>query len=88
MWDDDSVMHAEYVGVTLYIQLRNRLIDTHVPASAQNLLILCLIDSYDAEATHNGHACVTLCAHGLQSDQVTRMRIVGVDTIAEKFAGM
>ena len=84
-WDQDSLTHAEYIGMPLYLRLRDRLQSTRVPTVAHNLLMLCLIDSYDSQVLDTGVACVTLITTTAGTGSLQRMDIVDHLTIEPGF---
>lgn len=85
LWDEDNLMHAEYIGVPLYLQLRDRLQSIRVPEAAQNLLMLCLIDSYDNETLDHGTPCATLVTTHDMNHNIVRLDIHGKDRVPPLF---
>ena len=85
LWDEDNLMHAEYIGVPLYLQLRDRLQSIRVPEPAQNLLMLCLIDSYDNEALDHGVPCATMVTTHDTDHNMVRLDIHGPDQVPPLF---
>lgn len=83
-WDIASLSTGEYVGFPLYLQLRDRLCDTAIPAKDHNRVIMYMIDMHDEELLNKGIGCSTLvCGAGqLEHGMYQKISIVESDVIA------
>ena len=78
-WTPESHEMAEYVGLELYLQMRDRLSSLDVPASTHDLVLERLIDWHDLNYMNHGVACVTLITRSNGSSLLMDLDIVGPD---------
>ena len=81
-WDPDSLTCGEYVTFPLYLRLRERLCDLHIPHTCHNMLIHELIDCHDHSAMDLGVARSTL-VYWRGDGQTDMISVAGADEVAD-----
>ena len=78
-WDTDSLELAEYVGLTLYVDLADRMRTLDVPEAVINALIRTMIDMHDDAAMMMNQARVTMVSHTSVSGAFMDVNILAAD---------
>ena len=78
-WDAQSLSMGEYVGFELYLLLRDRFTQLHIPPDTHDLLIQEMIDTHDVGLYTDARGKVTMCYIEDTPTTVLNIRIDGGD---------